>query len=169
LLRSKSSPTKTCAAGAKTIAVNNLSYSKNGLALTELFEGDILTAYRDQAGVWTIGYGHTEGVKPGQTISRAEAEEFLLSDLHTAVVTVNAAVTRKLTQPEFDALVDFTFNMGSGAFRRSSLLRDVNAGNFPAAVSQFRLWDHCGGTVNSGLMRRRKAEAAEFGEVQQAS
>ncbi|WP_446744702.1 lysozyme [Silvibacterium acidisoli] len=144
------------------MAVNNLAYSKNGLALTELFEGDILTAYQDQAGVWTIGYGHTEGVKPGQTISRAEAEAFLMEDLKIATAGVNEAVRISLTQSEFDALVDFTFNMGAGAFRRSSLLKDVNNGNFPAAIRQFRLWDHCGGVVNEGLLRRRYAEAKEF-------
>lgn len=151
------------------MAVNNLAYSKNGLALTELFEGDILTAYRDQAGVWTIGYGHTEGVKPGQTISKAEAEAFLVHDLRAAAACVNEAVRISLTQPEFDALVDFTFNMGAGAFRRSSLLKDINTGNIPAAIRQFSLWDHCGGVINEGLLRRRKAEAAEFSHAARLS
>lgn len=146
------------------MSLNNLNYSKNGLALTELFEGDVLTAYQDQKGVWTIGYGHTAGVRPGQTITQDQAVQFLFEDVSSAVACVNKAVTVKLSQPQFDALVDFVFNLGSGNFRASTLLRDVNAGNFPAAVSQFDLWDHCGGVVNNGLLRRREAEAKEFSE-----
>jgi lysozyme len=144
------------------MGINNLGYSKDGLALTELFEGDVLTAYQDQAGVWTIGYGHTGGVEPGQTITEDQAVAFLLSDVSNAVSCVNEVVEVVLTQPQFDALVDFTFNLGTGSLRSSTLLKDINAGNFPAAVSQFDLWDHCGGVVNNGLLRRRNAEIAEF-------
>lgn len=146
------------------MGVNNFTYSKNGLALTELFEGDILTAYQDQKGVWTIGYGHTAGVRPGQTITQDQAAEFLMQDVASAVACVNRAVTVPLTQSQFDALVDFTFNLGCGSLLGSTLLRDINAGNFPAAVAQFDLWDHCGGVVNAGLLRRRQAEAAMFSE-----
>jgi lysozyme len=142
--------------------INNLAYSKDGLTLTELFEGDILTAYQDQAGVWTIGYGHTGGVTPGQTITQDQAVAFLLGDISSAVVCVNEVVAVALTQAQFDALVDFTFNLGAGSFRGSTLLKDINAGNFPDAITQFDLWDHCGGVVNAGLLRRRNAEAAEF-------
>ena len=88
------------------MAVNNYSYSKGGLALTELFEGDVLTAYQDQKGVWTIGYGHTAGVQPGQTITQAQAEAYLLSDVTAAVKFVNEVVEVALTQAQFDALVD---------------------------------------------------------------
>jgi len=144
------------------MGVNNFSYSKNGLAITELFEGDVLTAYQDQRGVWTIGYGHTAGVYPGQTITQDQAVAFLMGDVAAAVACVNKAVTVPLTQSQFDALVDFTFNLGTGNFLGSTLLKDINAGNFPAAVAQFDLWDHCGGVVNAGLLRRRQAEAAEF-------
>ena len=144
------------------MGVNNLTYSKNGLALTELFEGDILSAYKDQHGLWTIGYGHTANVHPGQTITREEAAAYLAGDIHTAASCVNEVVNVKLTQPQFDSLVDFAFNVGITNFRHSTLLRDVNAGNFPEALAQFNLWDHCGGVVNAGLLRRRKAEASEF-------
>jgi lysozyme len=146
------------------MGVNNLSYSKNGLALTELFEGDILSAYKDQHGIWSIGYGHTAGVRPGMTITKEEAASFLLSDVHTAADCVNEVVNVKLTQQQFDALVDFAFNVGITNFRHSTLLREINAGKFPQAIAQFKLWDHCGGIVNDGLLRRRKAEAAEFRE-----
>lgn len=144
------------------MGVNNLTYSKNGLRLTELFEGNILSAYKDQHGLWTIGYGHTAGVRPGQTITQEQAVTYLESDIRTAAACVNDVVTVKLTQPQFDSLVDFAFNVGVTSFRHSTLLRDVNAGNFPEALSQFNLWDHCGGVVNAGLLRRREAEASEF-------
>jgi lysozyme len=142
--------------------VNNLTYSKDGLALTELFEGDVLTAYQDQKGVWTIGYGHTAGVQPGQRITQAQAEAFLQDDVSTAANCVNDVVEVPLAQQQFDALVDFIFNLGTGNFKSSTLLKDINAGNVPAAIAQFKLWDHCGGVVNDGLLRRRNAEAAEF-------
>lgn len=145
------------------MGVNNLEYSQEGLRLTELFEGDVLTAYQDQGGVWTIGYGHTAGVHPGQAITQEQAEALLASDIQAAVECVNDSVTVKLTQRQFDALVDFVFNVGEGNFRRSTLLREINAGHFPEAVAQFRLWDHCGGVVNAGLLRRREAEAEVFG------
>jgi lysozyme len=145
------------------MGVNKLEYSHEGLRLTELFEGDVLTAYQDQRGVWTIGYGHTAGVHSGQTITQEQAEALLVSDIQAAVDCVNNAVMVKLTQAQFDALVDFVFNVGEGNFRRSTLLREINAGHFPEAVAQFRLWDHCGGVVNAGLLRRRQAEAEKFG------
>jgi lysozyme len=147
------------------MGVNNLTYSKNGLALTELFEGDILSAYKDQHGIWSIGYGHTAGVHPGMTITKEEAAAFLLSDVHIAAECINEVVKIKLTQPQFDALVDFAFNVGITNFRHSTLLKEINAGKFPQAIAQFKLWDHCGGVVNAGLLRRRKAEAAEFSET----
>lgn len=144
------------------MGVNDLAYSREGLRLTELFEGDVLSAYQDQRGVWTIGYGHTAGVHPGQTITQAEAEALLGADIESAVRIVNETVTVKLTQAQFDALVDFAFNVGAGNFSRSTLLKEINSGHFPEAAAQFNLWDHCGGVVNAGLLRRRKAEAAEF-------
>jgi lysozyme len=146
------------------MGVNNLSYSKSGLRFTECFEGNILTAYQDQRGLWTIGYGHTANVHPGQTITQEEAEAYLARDIQTAVRCVNEVVTIALTQPQFDSLVDLAFNVGITSFRHSTLLKEVNAGDFPKAVAQFDLWDHCGGVINAGLLRRRKAEAAEFAE-----
>ncbi|MGB7191000.1 MAG: lysozyme [Acidobacteriaceae bacterium] len=151
------------------MGINNLSYSKDGLALTQLFEGDVLAAYQDQRGVWTIGYGHTAGVRAGQSITQAEAEALLIEDIQAAVHCVHEFVTVKLTQPQFDALVDFAFNVGTGNFRNSTLLREINAGQFPEAAAQFNLWDHCGGVVNAGLLRRRRAEAAEFSREISAS
>jgi lysozyme len=142
---------------------NNLSYSAQGLAMTEQFEGLRLTAYQDSVGVWTIGYGHTgSDVRPGLTITQQQASDLLLKDVASAVATVNRLTTIKLSQNQFDALVDFAFNAGGGNLASSTLLREVNAGNFDLAAGQFVRWDHAGGVVVQGLLRRRLAEAALF-------
>ena len=139
------------------------SYSKDGLALTQGFEGLRLTAYQDVAGIWTIGYGHTgPDVTPGLRISEIEAEAILLADLADAIRCVNQAVTVDLTQCQFDALVDFCFNAGRGSFLNSTLLRKLNLGDMAGAAAQFGLWVHAGGRVVAGLVRRRKAEAELF-------
>jgi lysozyme len=149
------------------MGVNNLNYSKNGLAITEQFEGCRLVAYQDQVGVWTIGYGHTgSGVASGLTITQDQAVDLLTSDVAAAAAYVNAAVAVELQQDEFDALVDFVFNLGRGAFAGSTLLKDLNAGQFDAAAAQFELWDHAGGQVVAGLLRRRQAEVALFQQGQ---
>lgn len=145
------------------MSVNNLIYSGNGLALTEQFEGCELTAYQDQVGVWTIGYGHTgPDVTPGLTITQDQAQSLLAHDVLGAATCVNKVVTVQIAQEEFDALVDFVFNLGAGAFTGSTLLKELNAGNFSAAASQFDSWDHAGGAVVAGLLRRRQAETALF-------
>lgn len=143
--------------------MNNLSYSQKGLALTEEFEGLRLTAYQDSVGVWTIGYGHTGAdVHAGLTITQQQASDLLMQDVSSAVAAVNRLVTVPLTQNQFDALVDFTFNLGQGNLAKSTLLREVNAGNFAAAAAQFIVWDRAGGVEVAGLKRRREAEAALF-------
>jgi lysozyme len=147
------------------MSVNNFAYSKNGLALTEQFEGCSLSAYQDQVGVWTIGYGHTgSDVQAGLTITLAQAQALLLSDVAASASFVNQAVLVALVQDEFDALVDFVFNLGRGAFAGSTLLSDLNAGNFSAAAGQFDLWDYAGGQAVAGLLRRREAEETLFTE-----
>lgn len=145
------------------MGVNNLTYSGNGLNLTEQFEGCELTAYQDQVGVWTIGYGHTgPDVVSGLTITQPQAQDFLAQDVSSAAACVNNSVTLQVSQDEFDALVDFVFNLGVGAFKSSTLLIDLNSGNTTAAATQFDLWDHAGGAVVAGLLRRRQAETALF-------
>jgi len=145
------------------MGVNNLTYSGNGLSLTESFEGLVLTAYQDQVGVWTVGYGHTgSDVTPGLTITQEQAQDLLAQDVSGAVACVNNAVTVSLTQNQFDALVDFVFNLGCGAFTGSTLLRNLNAGDFAGAAAQFNRWDRAGGQVVAGLLRRRQAETALF-------
>lgn len=139
-----------------------MQYSLAGTQLTENFEGIALTAYQDSIGRWTIGYGHTKNVKSGDTCTLQQAEQWLRDDVQWAVNCVNALVTVSITQSIFDALVDFTFNLGSGNLQHSSLLRLVNAGDFDAAANEFEKWDYAGGKQVAGLLRRRDAEKAEF-------
>jgi lysozyme len=143
--------------------MNELDYSSTGLELTRSFEGLRLAAYQDSIGVWTIGYGHTgAGVHSGQRITEPQAEELLRADLETAVDCVRRAAKVTLTQGQFDALVDFCFNVGRGNFLGSSLLPCVNAGETKRAAEQFGSWVHAGGRVIPGLVRRRAAEARLF-------
>jgi lysozyme len=139
-----------------------MNYGKDGLALTEQFEGCRLVAYEDQVGVWTIGYGHTKGVRAGMTCTQAQAEQWLLDDIAEAVAAVNHLVTVPLTQGEFDALVDFVFNLGSGNFASSTLLKKLNAHDIEGAAAEFERWDMAGGVHVAGLLRRRNAERALF-------
>ena len=139
-------------------------YSKTGLALTERFEGCRLAAYPDTGGVWTIGYGHTHGVHEDMICTREQADAWLREDIQAAADAVNQLLKISLKQSEFDALVDFVFNLGSGTFARSTMLKDLNAGNLAAAALQFPLWDHDAGRVLAGLLHRRLAEEAEFDE-----
>lgn len=143
--------------------MSNFSYSDAGFALTKKFEGLRLTAYQDQVGVWTIGYGHTgREVHGGMTITEDQADLLLHSDVASAVACINRAVTAGVAQCQFDALVDFVFNLGCGRLLGSTLLRHVNAGEFDLAAEQFLQWDHAGGVVVPGLLVRRQAEMALF-------
>ena len=117
------------------MSVNQLSCSPRGRALIEKFEGLRLTAYQDMVGVWTIGYGHTgPDVKAGLTITQQQAEQLLINDLARFNNGVNALVTVKINQNQFDALISFSYNLGLGSLQQSTLLRLLNAGNFQAAA-----------------------------------
>lgn len=141
----------------------NFTYSALGLALTKHFEGLRLAAYQDQGGVWTIGYGHTgQGVREGLVITQEIADGCLESDVAGAVRCVNAMVTVDLQQWQFDALVDFAFNLGCANLAGSTLLRLVNVEAFEAAEAEFLRWNHVGGVVIDGLTRRRTAEMRMF-------
>lgn len=136
--------------------------SQVGIDLIKSFESCRLTAYQDSVGVWTIGYGHTAGVYAGMTITQAQADAFLRQDLKTAENAVNNKVTISITQNMFDALVSLTFNIGTGAFGTSTLLKKLNQGDINGAADQFDVWIHAGGQVVEGLVRRRAAEKALF-------
>jgi len=135
---------------------------EKGLALIKHFEGLRLRAYQCSADVWTIGYGHTAGVRPGDVITPEQADAFLRGDVADAERAVGRFVRVPLTQCQFDALVSFTFNLGSGNLRTSTLLRLLNAGDYPGAAGQLLRWVNAGGKRLPGLVRRREAEKALF-------
>lgn len=139
-----------------------MTYSKTGLQLTESFEGCKLKAYQDSKGVWTIGYGHTHNVSAGMLCNQLRAEEWLQEDVLWAEQQVNRLVRVQVSQSEFDALVDFTFNAGCGNFAKSTMLALLNKGDHVQAANEFERWDKSGGKVVAGLLRRRIAEEKEF-------
>ena len=144
-----------------------MQYSGQGLALTEQSEGDRLTPYQDGAGVWTDGYGNTHGVVPGQSITEAQSVAALQANVQGAVATVNANVHVPLTQGQFDALVDFVYNLGAGNFLTSTLLQKLNAGDYAGAALEFPKWDLVAGAFSQGLETRRLAEQKEFNSPSQ--
>lgn len=112
---------------------------------------------------WTIGVGHTgPEVRYGLQWTQDQADAQLIADVAGAVASVTRLVKTPLTQAEFDALVDFVFNLGSGQFAGSTMLKLLNAGNHAAAANEFQKWDMAGGEHVAGLLRRRLAEKAEF-------
>ena len=134
----------------------------NGLLLIKSFEGLRLQAYRDPVGIWTIGYGTTRGVQPSMSISEAEAEKFLQQDLARFEQAINDAVEVPINDNQFSALASFTYNVGPGAFRSSTLLKLLNQGDIQGAADQFPRWNRAGGKVLAGLTRRRSAERSLF-------
>lgn len=140
-----------------------MNYSRTGLHLTEGFETCALVAYRPTPkDVPTIGWGHTRGVKMGDTCTREQADAWLLEDVAQSVIAVGRRVKPALTQNQFDALVDFVFNVGETNFASSTMLRMLNAGDMAGAAEQFKRWDMQGGVHLAGLARRRKAETDLF-------
>ena len=140
-----------------------MEYSKQGLDLTKGFESCRLIAYRDIKGILTIGFGHTgPEVVEGLVWTQNQADSQLVVDMLYAEKMVNTCVTVDLTQGQFDAMVDFAFNLGCNAEKGSTLLKLVNAGDFAGAANEFEKWDHASGKVVAGLLRRRIAEEQEF-------
>lgn len=140
--------------------------SLDGEAIGHEFEALSLVAYPDPGSKdglpWTIGYGHTKGVKKGLTCTRAQAEQWFREDVSWAEDAVNA-MRVSLTQGEFDALVLFVFNIGEGAFAQSTMRKLLIAGDKIAAKAQFKRWNKNDGKVMLGLVRRRRAEEERFG------
>lgn len=133
------------------------------LAHIKASEGLRLSAYPDpgskDGNPVTIGYGSTSGVRKGMTITAAEAEARLVKDLAHAEDTVERLVKVPLNDNQFGALVSFVFNIGSGAFSTSTLLRKLNAGDYSSVPAQLARWNKNDGSVMAGLTRRRAAEA----------
>ena len=139
-----------------------MEYSSDGLRLTEQFESCRLSAYLDSRDTPTIGWGHTLDVKLGDTCTQAQADAWLLADIQNAADTVNRLVTAPLTQEMFDAITDLVYNIGSGNFSSSTMLRLLNQHEFQIAAAEFAKWDRAGGQEVAGLLRRRIAEEQLF-------
>ena len=125
-------------------------------------EGVYRKAYRGPAGTWTIGYGHTAGVKAGQEIDEVAAELLLDADLKYVQTLMAPLIRVPVTESQAIALLDFVFNEGIGHFRHSTLLKLLNQGLYLNAAYEFRKWKYGGGKVLPGLVRRREAEEALF-------
>ena len=128
------------------------------------FESLRLTSYKDSVGVWTIGVGHTNGVRQGQTITKEQAMTLLKGDLLPCENFVNS-IKEIDTQGKFDALVDFAFNLGIEALRKSTLLKLILAKAEESDIkNQFLRWNKAGGRVLSGLVKRRNWEAMRYSQ-----
>lgn len=140
-----------------------MKISQQGIDLIRRFEGCALKVYKDTAGHNTIGIGHR--IKSGEvfgTITVEDAEILLSKDLHVAEDAITALVKKPLKQCQFDALASFVFNLGSQALITSTLLKELNTGNYIGAANEFKRWDYSGGKVLEGLTKRRAAEVFLF-------
>ena len=149
------------------IAIDEMHVSPSGVDLICNFEGLRLRAYDDGVGVWTIGFGTTKypngiRVKKGDTCTLDQAKAYMQNDLKSFEQTVNNTVKVPLNQNQFDALVSLAYNIGSTAFKNSTLVRQLNEGNYKAAANQFNVWVNAGGKRMQGLVNRRAAERTLF-------
>lgn len=149
------------------IATDEMHVSSSGIDLICNFEGKRLVAYDDGVGVWTIGFGTTiypNGikVKKGDVCTEAQAKAYMAHDLKKFELAVNNAVTVPLNQNQFDALVSLAYNIGTNAFKNSTLVKNLNAGDIRGAANQFDVWIKAGGKRMQGLVNRRAKEKALF-------
>lgn len=133
-----------------------------GIELIKKYEGCVLKAYKCPSGVWTIGYGHTNGVKSGMQITKVQALDYLKEDLSIYEKAVANYVKVPLNQNQFDALVSFSFNCGAGGLKTSTLLKKLNSNDYNGAANEFLKWNKSNGKVLNGLVRRRQEEKELF-------
>ncbi len=126
------------------------------------WEGFEATAYQCSAGVWTIGFGHTGNVQPGDVVDIEGALLLLEQDMTDAIECVDTSVDTDVSDYQVAALISLVFNIGCGAFRGSTILVLVNSNLFEAAVQQFKRWNKSKGKVINGLTNRRLAEEKLF-------
>lgn len=141
-----------------------MKMSETGYSLTKVSEGLVLHAYQDGGGVWTIGYGHTAGVRPGQVITKEQADAFLHADMAASEALVSR-LAPSLPQLAFDALCDFAFNLGQQGFFNhdgapTGLKRALDAKRFTDVPGELRKWIYDNHKVQKGLVTRRDAECA---------
>lgn len=139
---------------------------KRGVDIIKYYEGFRPAAYKDTGGVWTIGFGHTgQDVVPGQVITEPIATMILQSDMEIAEKAVERLVKTQLNDNQFSALVCLVYNIGQGAFEKSTMLKCLNRGDFKAAADEFVRWDKDNGKEIKGLLARRRAERDLFNSV----
>lgn len=126
------------------------------------FEGERLEAYQCSAGVWTIGVGHTKGVKPSDRITEGISKILFEQDLLAFKCEMLPLVKVEVTQGQFVALLSFVFNLGITSFKTSTLLKKLNQGDYVGVSNEFLRWKFANGNVVKGLLNRRKAEKALF-------
>ena len=140
--------------------------SANGINMICGFEGLELKAYDDGVGVWTIGYGTTiiNGikVKKGDTCTIEQAKSYMAQDLKKFESAVDTSVKVTINQNQFDALVSLAYNIGTSAFKSSTLLKKLNAKDYKGAAAQFDRWNRASGKVMQGLVNRRAKERKLF-------
>lgn len=141
--------------------------SRAGIDLIKKWEGLQLKSYKDPVGIWTIGYGITTAagvgkVGPNMTITAQRAEEMLVEALTAYEAAVMKALTRSPTQNQFDAMVSLCWNIGPGAFAKSTLVKRFNRGDYTGVADAFLMWRKAGGKVLKGLVRRRLDEQELF-------
>lgn len=143
--------------------MNNMTYSPVGQEVTKEREGFSLLPYQDTGNVWTDGWGNTHGVVPhGPLITPIKAQADFDRNVAWAVAAVNKDVKVKLTQGQFDALVDLVFNIGEDQWITSTLLKLLNKGDYAGAAAQFKRWNKDNGKVQPGLVIRRKKNECMF-------
>ena len=140
-----------------------MQISKKGLDLIRKYEGLQLAAYVCPGGKLTIGYGHTgPDVKAGKTIDVERANELLINDVQRFESAVNELVMVPMTQGMLDALISFSFNLGVGSLKSSTLLKKLNADDREGAANEFLRWNKAKGKVLAGLTARRESERELF-------
>jgi lysozyme len=130
--------------------------------LIKSFESCSLKSYQDQKGIWTIGWGHTNGVRPGMTCNQAAADSWLIEDLAETEHYLTHILPQTVNANQFSASVSLVFNIGVGNFLKSDLLKNIKSGEMDNAADQFLVWDQVNGSPNPGLLRRRQAERTLF-------
>lgn len=143
--------------------MKDLKVSSTGIGLILLFETWQHKAYDDGFGYVTIGVGHRRSKpQPNSTITSAQVWRLFVQDIKDVEAVIDEVVKVPLNSNEFDALVSFVFNVGSTAFRNSTLLKKLNANDRTGAAKQFERWCMVKGRVSNGLLKRRKFERQLF-------
>lgn len=148
-----------------------MDISEKGLSLIKSFEGlhtkksdGMIHAYLDPVGIPTVGWGCTRGIKMGMKFTEAQCEAMLLKEIAKFEDAVERLVKVPLNENQFASLVSFSYNVGTGALEKSTLLKELNKGNYAAVPSQLMRWVNAGGKKFPGLVRRRAAEGALWNE-----